>query len=59
VNVDIFGLAFGLLDFVSKLIERAAQSGELTTAQKAVLQEKAEALFAKYSTAPPPPAGLK
>jgi hypothetical protein len=56
--VDPFTIIFTLLGLAEKMIERAAQSGELTEAQKAVLQTKSEGLFAKYSTAPPPPKGV-
>lgn len=57
--MDPFTIIFGLLGFAEQLITRSAQSGELTEAQKAVLQAKADGLFAKYAVAPPPPAGVK
>lgn len=55
--MDPFSIIFAVISLAEKLIERASQTGELTEAQKTVLQAKAENLFAKYSTAPPPPAG--
>jgi hypothetical protein len=56
--MDPFTIIFGLLGFAEQLLSRAAQSGELTDAQKAVLQAKADGLFAKYSVAPSPPPGV-
>ena len=51
--MDAFSVAFALLEIAGKIIDRSSQSGELTDAQKAVLADKATALFAKYATAPP------
>lgn len=50
-----FEIAMGLLDFVSKLAERASQSGEMTEAQSMQLRMKAAEVFLKWGTSPPPP----
>lgn len=54
----IFELALAAVDLAQKLAARAAQSGELTEAQRDTLRTKAMDMFVAFSVAPPPPPGI-
>ena len=56
--MELFGIIYAAIELAQKLIDRAAQTGELTTEQKAVLQAKADGIFAKYDKPAPPPPGV-
>jgi len=52
-------LALSAIELATELAKRAKQSGELTEAEEALLDERAKGMFAEFSAAPPPPDGFK
>jgi hypothetical protein len=48
----------GLIQIAQELIVRGRKTGELTDQEASDLAAKAVAIFAQYSTAPPPPPGV-
>lgn len=50
-------LALAAIQLATELASRAKQSGELTAAEEALLDERAQAMFSQFQEAPPPPEG--
>lgn len=50
-------LALAAIELATELAKRAKQSGELTEAEEALLDERAKGMFAEFQEAPPPPQG--